>query len=1228
MHHSNPVVDLRFSAGGKSRIVSYPQFPPANDSLDALMMQRLQPTRQSATMQQANNQRVVFYPTQRSIQRLGLAWMLSVAAFISNSAVHAGENRVTVLERSGKVEAALAGTNVWSTAQTNQILHIADRIRTGERSRATLHLLDQSTLRMAELTEFLVEPTEELPEKPSFSLSKGLIYFFHRDKPTDVRFKTRTATAAIRGTEFHLAVDDDGRTILTMFDGEVELTNAFGAIQLKNGEQGVVEPGQAPMKFPALYAVNYIQWCLYYPGVLDADEMRFNSNEQEVLKESLAAYRSGDLLAALAKYPEGREPVSESEKIYYAALLLSVGKVDQAETLLPASGNLAHALRELIAAVKHFPHVVAATNSPALPADSATAALARSYLLQSQSRLPEALQAAELSAVLSPQFGFGWARVAELEFSFGHTKRALAALDESLALAPRNAQAVALRGFALAAQNRIREAGDEFNRAIALDSALGNAWLGRGLCRIRRGDVSGGRDDLQVAATLEPQRALLRSYLAKAWAERGDAKHAEQELALAKERDVNDPTAWLYSALLLQQNNRINEAVEELERSQERNGNRRVYRSRLMLDQDRAVRGANLANIYRDAGMTDVSVREAGKAVNADYANYSAHLFLANSFHELRDPQGVNLRYETPFVSEFLVAHLLAPVGAGNLSQQVSQQEYSKLFERDGFGISSSTEYFSEGSWRMSAAQFGTFGDTSFAVEEYYESRDGTRPNNDLEFREYDIRLKHQITPSDTIFFQTTIANSSGGNLAQYHNQSDAVLAPFRFEDRQEPILIAGYHHEWSPGSHTLLLASRLADDYSVTNPLAPTFLVARPTLTSAISAVRPIAMNQDYRSELEIYTAEAQHIWQTPRLTTIIGTRYQHGDFRTRNTQVNFDLALLGLFPAPVAQDVSTDFRRASVYGYEQWQVTDSLRLIGGLSYEWLVLPEDFRFAPLSENTDTSRHLLPKAGVIWSPLEDTTLRAGYSKSVGGASFDQSFQLEPTQVAGFNQAFRSLIPESLAGANAGAEFTTYGMSLEQKFCTKTYLAIEGGLLKSSVERQMGAFVLTGLGGPFLESLTERLDFQEKFVCLSLHQLLGENWAFGASYRVSQAELTDNYSEVSDAAAAVTGFVPRQNFSGTLSTLDLRAIWQHPTGFFAEVNGEWTRQDTGGVLAALNGDDFWQWNALAGYRFPQRRAAITVGMLNITDSDYHLSPINLYRETPRDRTFYAKFSFQF
>src|SRR5207248_2703982 len=181
-----------------------------------------------------------------------------------------------------------------------------------------------------------------------------------------------------------------------------------------------------------------------------------------------------------------------------------------------------------------------------------------------------------------------------------------------------------------------------------------------------------------------------------------DFKRAGKELILAEKLDANDPTPWLYSALLKQQQNRINEAIGDLEKSEALNDNRSIYRSRLLLDQDRAVRSANLAAIYRDAGMFDWSVHEASRAVSYDYANYSAHLFLANSYNELRDPNLINLRYETPSEAEYLLANLLAPVGAGTLSPTIAQQEYSKLFELDRFGLVSSTEYLSRGAWTES----------------------------------------------------------------------------------------------------------------------------------------------------------------------------------------------------------------------------------------------------------------------------------------------------------------------------------------------------------------------------------------------------------------------------------------------------------------------------------------------------------------------------------------------
>ena len=1144
-------------------------------------------------------------------------------------------NEIRIVALQGTVEISPKGATTWVLTQTNQVLYPFDRLRTGPNSRVALHWADESIVPFGASTELEVLPPHEKDAEAGLHLVRGVLSFFHRDKPGRIRVITRGAVAGIEGTEFVLAVDDSDRTTLSVIDGKVRFGNEQATLMLTNGEQAVAETGKAPARTAGFIANNVLQWCFYYPAVLDPDDLQLDSDGQSTLAESLQAYRAGDLLAALAKYPSGRQPASDAERVYYAALLLSVGEVEKAEGALNSisagdvSGRpqrLATALRQMIAAVKRQ------TISAPTP-QLATEFLADSYYEQSRAERNVSLTQARLSArqaaAKSPQFGFAWARVAELEFSFGRTAAAADALEKSLALAPRNAQALALKGFLLAAQNKTREAIEWFDRALALDSALGNAWLGRGLCRIHRGDDWGGREDLLVAAALEPQRAELRSYLGKAFGDSGDFSRAMKELHLAMKLDPQDPTAWLYSALINQENNRINEGIRDLEKSQQLNDNRSVYRSQLLLDQDQAVRSANLAAMYDDAGMTDWATHEAARAVNYDYANYSAHLFLANSFAALRDPNEVNLRYETPAFSEFLVANLLAPVSAGVLSPTVSAQEYSPLFNRTGPGLVSDTEYLSRGAWTESGAQYGVFDNFNYSLEAFYRSDPGQRINNDIEQRQISLSTKAQLTPQDSAYFLMQFYNATGGDLAEYFNQANASSS-YRFDERQEPIIGIGYHHDWSPGVHTLVFGARLVDNASFTNLSQPSLIAFHiPTASPPpLSGVNPITAAEHYDGKPEIYSGEVQQIFEQTAHTTILGGRAQYGDFQTMNLQG--ETSAPGFFTGGDAaqQNITSLFRRFSLYGYHQWEVTDWLELIGGVAYDRITFPANFRSAPISSAETTEDQVSPKAGMIWRPATNTTVRFAYTRSLGGASFDQSFQLEPSQVAGFVQSFRSIIPESVVGDNAGAKFETYGLSLEQKFSTGTYVGVTGQLLNSHVHRLDGAFdyTFTVTPVPVPSSLIENLDYREPSLLFTANQLLGRDWAVGARYQLSQAVLHDDYPGVPTNPAF--DFLPHQRLEATLNQLSLFLIFNHPSGFFAEGETVWYSQDNDGYRGGEPGDDFWQVNAFAGYRFPRRRAEVSLGLLNLTDRDYQLNPLNIYNELPRRRTLAAEFKLNF
>lgn len=1149
-------------------------------------------------------------------------------------------NEIRIAGFQGAVAIFPVGATAWTSAQTNQVLHPFDRLRTGVNSRAALLWSDQSVVPLSASTEIEILPPNLPDAQCGLHLVRGIMSFFHRDKPGQIQIITRGAVAGVEGTEFVMAVNGADATALSVIDGKVKLGNEVETLVLTNGEQAVADLGKAPVRTTGFIVNNILQWCFYYPAVLDPDELQLTTDEQKKLADSLAAYRVGDLPIALEKFP-AQQSDSSAMKIYHAALLLSVGNVEDSENILSSLPDnseriqrLAGALRELISAVKRQP--VSPNPNPKFASEF----LAKSYYEQSltvhEVSLENALHLAKQAATNSPQFGFAWERVAELEFSFGRTGNALDALNKSLALAPRNPEALSLKGFLLAAQNQTREAVSWFDRSLAVDPALGNTWLGRGLCKIRLGDAGGGREDLLVAAALEPQRAELRSYLGKAYANSGDFTRATKEFQLAKRLDPNDPTSWLYSALLDQERSQINDGIRDLEKSEELNDNRSVYRSQLLLDQDRAVRSANLATLYRDAGMSDVSVNEAARAVNYDYANYSAHMFLSDSYVQLSDQNANNVRYETPAESEYLVANLLAPVSAGTLSPTISQQDYSKLFERDGFGMVSDTEYLSRGAWTESGAQFGTFGNFGYDLEAIYHSDPGQRPNNDIEQRQLSLTLKQQITPQDSLYFNVQQYQGEYGDIYQYYNPGRANQNVYGNE-MQNPNVSVGFNHEWSPGVHTLFFAARLDDTFSLTNSAAPTLLTFHPAFAPAIpvlTGVVGLAMHENYTNWLTIYSAELQQIWEQADHTTVIGARMQYGHFETANLQDTPSTAgPIFPFGTIAQQDITSYFRRTSLYGYHQWQIFEPLQLIGGVTYDRITYPENFETAPLSQNETMREQLSPKAGVIWTPLENTTARFAYTRSLSGASLDQSYQLEPSQVAGFIQDYRSVIPEAITGANSGAGIETYDVSLDQKFPTGTYFTVSGEILNSTVDRVDGDFDYNPFSFtqpfPVPSGLNENLGYQEKSVQFTANQLLGKEWALGAQYRLSHAVLYDNFVDVPDTViGGFTDFVPRQQTQGVLQQLNLTAICNLPTGFFTEGEALWFRQDNQGYTPDEPGDDFWQCNLFAGYRSPRRKMEVTVGLLNIAGKDYHLNPLNIYNELPRTRTLEVRLQINF
>ncbi len=232
--------------------------------------------------------------------------------------------------------------------------------------------------------------------------------------------------------------------------------------------------------------------------------------------------------------------------------------------------------------------------------------------------------------------------------------------------------------------------------------------------------------------------------------------------------------------------------------------------------------------------------------------------------------------------------------------------------------------------------------------------------------------------------------------------------------------------------------------------------------------------------------------------------------------------------------------------------------------------------------------------------------------------------LEPNQVAGFNQVFRSIISESMVGSVAAPTFENAGLLIENKFGTGTYIALQATLLRSEVDRRIGTFDALYLPGtgivnipPFATSSTpQQLDYEEQNLLFTFNQLLGDRWSLGASYQYSFADLQTVLPAIPKSTSPQ---LADSRVKATLHQGQIFAIYNHPSGWFGRLEGYWAGQSNVGYSPDIPGDDIFQLNAYAGFRFRRNYGDVTLGLLDINDQDYKLNPLNYYNELPRERT---------
>jgi tetratricopeptide (TPR) repeat protein len=1009
----------------------------------------------------------------------------------------------------GSVQVRRAGETRWVDVRLDDPFCPGDLLRLRARSRAAVLLRSGAILRLDQHTTIAFVPTAPL-DASWIDLLLGAVHFISRIT-RGLTIQTPFVNGTVEGTEFWVEVTPSEATF-TVLDGRLTASNASGTLAVASGQSAVGRAGQPPILRPvAVTPTDAVQWALHYPPLPRPRPGEFPDRSGEPwrasVRRSLEAAFRGELEAAfdaLASVPP--DVVDPRVLLFRADLLLSVGRVDEATADIdrvlagdPANSP-ALALRSVIAVTRNATTEALGLARHAVERDprSPVARVALSYAQQASFDLEGARASADEAVALAPDDALPRARLAELWLSLGRLDRALVAAREAERLDPRLGRAQVVLGFTLLTQVRPAEAAQAFEAAIRADQADPLARLGLGLAKIRRGDLEAGRDELEVAVSLDPGQALLRSYLGKAYyEEKRDARAAEQ-LGLARTLDARDPTPWLYDAIRLHSINRPVEALQALERSIELNDNRAVYRSRLLLDADRATRSATLARLYDELGFPQRALVEGWTSLHTDPASYSAHRFLADAYAALS-------RHEIARGSEVLQSQLLQPVSINPVPPQLALarsfilagtgpstagfNEFDSLFERNRFSLRASGAAGTQATWGDEVVASVLRDGLAVSAGQFHYETDGFRANNDQKQDLYDLFVQWSPSADTSVQAELQASRFDRGDLFLRFDPEN-----FQPELRQEDEILTarlGLRQQFAPES--VLLASLVYGTAEFDTTVQPGV-----TLTT----------------DEERYSAELQHLFRHARLGLVGGGGY----FQVERSDRFLDL------PA-----TETTIRHGNLYAYSYVPLGRLVATLGGSA--------DFFSGGIRDRDQVN----PKVGVLWRSRSGATLRAAAFRTLKRTLITNQ-TLEPTQVAGFNQFFDD--PEA-------TDAWRYGVGVDQVIGRSFFAGVE----VSRRDLDVPALDLTG-SEPRVTTTDEQENLGRAYVYWAPHPWL----ALVVEYQYEELERDPEARNEGQVAEVRTHRVPLAvgffHPSGLMAWL--RATWVSQDGTFRDAAGDLVR----------------------------------------------------------------------
>lgn len=497
----------------------------------------------------------------------------------------------------GSVSIVQGGATV--SAKPFQNLNPGDVVITGANSRVAILLRDESLIKLNSNSQITIKSVLPLikpastgqNDKTQIQQDTGEMWIRTKNRPGKMEIDTKSGSAAIRGTEFNIA-SDENKTLITTLDGSLELSNSLGSVLIAQNEQGEATPDTAPVKrtITVEETESAVQWIFYWPQNLKL--------KQDIEDTSLEV---------LTKNHEENPNDAEPKTILGIKKLIS-GKYDEALKLFDEANTI--------------------------DPNSATNHLMRGRALFVLHRQKEALREVDQAIKLDSSWYLPHAEKSKYLNAQGDFVKAEKEAKEAISLSPDSPEALISLGDTEYTLGRVKQAATSFEKALVIDSNLAEAHIGKAKTLISQFYNNEAQDEFLSAVLLEPGLSRAHLYLGQAYYQNGETQKAINEIQEARRIDPKDPLVLNSLSIIYDVAHRYGEALELDEETIAITPN--LLESGARQSRNLSVASGNLGIEPLRFGLTDWAFFQANKALRENPIDGASHFTLGTIYNSNR----------------------------------------------------------------------------------------------------------------------------------------------------------------------------------------------------------------------------------------------------------------------------------------------------------------------------------------------------------------------------------------------------------------------------------------------------------------------------------------------------------------------------------------------------------------------------------------------------------------